>query len=52
MSRYKGIPIYPCPHDRELTDAELERIRFAGEKMLDVDKRNKPKLPGDEWKEE
>jgi hypothetical protein len=35
-SPYKGIPCYPCPSDRSLTDEELERIRYAGEKMLEV----------------
>lgn len=50
MKSYKGIPTYPCPHNRELTDAELERIRFAGEKMLAADQRDGEPPIGEDWK--
>lgn len=49
---YKGYPLYPCPSERELTDVELETIRYSGEKMLKADGWEKPKFPGDEWKDQ
>jgi hypothetical protein len=41
---------YPCPSDRDLTDAELERICAEGEREIKKHKKNC--LPGDEWKEQ
>jgi hypothetical protein len=43
---------FPCPHTRELTDDELNRIAAEGLKDWQQQNKKKEPLEGDEWKEQ